>query len=468
MSFDFGYLVSSNPAAGYVSQYNSILLNQLQQKIRQLEHEASMDDFEKGYEAVLEGDIKKAIRLWEKEAQTGVVEAHVALGDLYHYRLKNLQKATFHYQKAYKSGETKAGALILAAKLSLGKLNERDLEDTPQDIKDEPWFKYVKVSLSLKKTTYIDLLLDDEDSKKSQEITSELVAAINGGVLPAGTLFSKLFSIYSYLSLYLNREPALTSDSGEYFLEVVQHCAENGDSYAAEIYLLWLLVNKKYPDAMNLIDTFDSQFEWPENRSYDVFGLCKGLLTLPNHDKSATKKLFGVTKSISSAFGSSVFDSFTSDWEKWERFKRRYEILQPKGEEVSKFLSTVEQYGVIEARRVLSLNLVYRAFEQESGVFGDDSDSDLLHLYFFLALSQLCIAGWELAAEKKKADLQYVPFIPILKDFISAYLVGSDEFETKWNLKDFNLGNTKKHNFYETVLPQLIQKFEVLKSNRSF
>lgn len=469
MSFDFGYLVSANPAAGYASQYNAFLLNQLQQKINKLEHEASLDDFERGYEALLEGDIKKAIRLWEKEAQSGVSEAHVALGDLYHHRLKNLQKAIFHYQKAYDAGETKAGALILATKLSLGNLNRADLESVAQDIKDEPWFKYIEASLALSESTYIDLLYSDENGEKSRRVTDDLMVAINGGVLPAGTFFSRLYAIYSCLSLYLRGEMGVSPQHNNYFLEVVQRCAENGDASAAEIYLLWLIFNGEYLEASKFIESFDSQFEWPIDRNYDTFGLCKGLLLLPTQEKSVTKKLFGATKNVSVAFGSSVFDSITSDWEKFESFKKQIELNETKSEDLVNFMAVVENFGVVEARRVLTLTFINRAFlaDGESGVFGDDEDGVFLHLFFFLALSQLSIEGWQLAAEKKKADPEYVPFIPVLKDFISAFFSRSDDFERKWNSKSVTFSSANTEKFNANVLPLLSQRFESLKSARA-
>lgn len=472
MSFDFGYLVSTNPAAGYASQYNAVLLNQLQQKINQLQEDALMDDFERGYEALLEGDTKKAIRLWEKEAQLGVIEAHVALGDLYQHRMKNLQKATFHYQKAYESGETKAGALILAAKLSLGKIDKVDLEKAPQDVKEEPWFKYIKVSLALRESTWTDLIFNDENGEKTEEILEELMAAIDGGVLPAGTLFSRLYCIDVFFSLYVKGESGVSKEAENYFLEIVQSCAENGDPHAAEIYLLWLVVNENYIEAKNFIKRFDSQFEWPEERSYDVFGLCKGLLLLPIQEKSVTKMLFSLTKNVYSSFGSGALDSFTSDWEQWEQFRVSFEWLQLQSEEVHNLISIIEEFGIAESRRVLSLKLINRAFllkeeEEEFGVFGTDDDGVLLHLYFYLSLARLCIEGWELSAEKKKADPQYVPFIPVLNDFVAEFFGQSGEFDTKWNSRKVAVDSIKADTFNQNILPELTQRFESLKRVRS-
>lgn len=464
MSFDFGYLVSANPAAGYASQYNASLLGQLKEKIDNLEQEASMDDFERGYQALLEGETKKAIRLWEKEAQSGVVQAHIALGDLYHHRLKNLQKATFHYQKAYESGETKAGALIFAAKLNLGGLDKNQLESATPDILEEPWFKYVKVAFLFKGSSYLELLSNDGLTK---ELFTDLNAAIQGGVLPAGTLFCRLYVVEHLISIYFKGEIEIDKDAEEYFRELALVCSDNGDTTAVEIYLFWLLFMGEYTEAKNFISSFDSQFQWPEEKDYDVVGLAKAFLFLPLQEKSTSKKLFGATKSLTSAFGSNILDSFSSDWEVFEVFKRQVQLLENQSERINEFFSTLEQFGVVEARRVYALDLVKNAFLDEAmGMFGSDDDGIFLHLYFFLSLSRLCIENWQIASDEKKADIRYTPFIPVLRDFIKAFFGESDDFAKKWNFRELTFDSQSTKNFNERWIPYLSDQFKDLESAR--
>jgi len=389
MSFDFGYLVSANPAAGYASQYNASLLGQLKEKIDNLEQEASMDDFERGYQALLEGE--------------------------------NLQKATFHYQKAFESGETKAGALIYAAKLNLGELDKSQLESATPDILEEPWFKYVKVAFLFKGSSYLELLSRDSLPK---ELFTELNAAIQGGVLPAGTLFCRLYAVEHLISIYFKGEIEIDQDAEEYFRELALVCSDNGDTTAVEIYLFWLLFRGEYTEAKNFISSFDSQFQWPEEKDYDVFGFAKAFLFLPLQEKSTSKKLFGATKSLTSAFGSNILDSFSSDWEVFEVFKRQVQLLENQSERINEFFSTVEQFGVVEARRVCALNLVHNAFLDEAmGMFGSDDDGIFLHLYFFLSLSRLCIENWQIASDEKRAGLILKRQKILMKDGYPTYLI---------------------------------------------
>lgn len=467
MSFDFGYLVSVNPTAAYVDQYNAILLDQMQSKIDRLEEEASLDDFEKGYRALIEGDTKKAIRLWEKEAQLGVVEAQIALGDLYHHRLKNLQKAISHYEKAYQSGETKAGALIYAAKLNLGKLQKQDLEEATNDVKDEPWFKYVEAVLELRLTSYLELSIDSNNDL--EELFEKLEDAIDGGVLPAGTLLAKLYATEFFFLMYLNGQSGDSDTTQEYFVDLARVCAENGEVDAAEIYLLWLLFRGELLEAKSFIATFESQFEWPSEKNYECFGLVKSILLLPIQEKSVAKKIFGTTKSLTSALGSGMLDTITSDWESFESYKNQLSFLEPNSEWAKTVVENANHFGVIEARRILALRFIELGFIDESKecFFGPGDDNVFLHMYFAIVLSQICIEIWQLAIDKNKADPEYIQFLPVLRDFNDAFLGKGEEFESKWYERQVDWASKAAPVFNEKWMPFLSYQYGKLKSARN-
>lgn len=462
MSFDFGYLVSVNPAAGYANQYYASLINQMQSKIDSLEDEASMDDFEKGYHALLEGDTNKAIRLWEKEAQAGVTEAHVALGDLYHHRLKNLSKALTHYEKAYKLGETKAGALIYAAKLNLGKLEKKDLDSAQDDIKSEPWFKYVYAVLKLRE---IDFLGAEEGS--TTEIIEALDDAIDGGVLPASTLLCKLMTIETVLVLYSEAKTVITEDQIKYIIEQLDECISMGEASALEIYLLWLLWNFHLDGARNAIDNFLSQFEWPEDKSFNSIALCKAFLSLPSREKSVSKKLFGVTKSITSVLGSGALDQITTDWERFEDFKRQVNFLDNDRKYADLIFNTLNEFGPIEARRVLAMEFIKLAFDESEDIFGGKTDEDfMLHVYMFLQLSRICITDWDNSAKDNKADPEYLDFLPIFISFTNAFFGSEEDFEENWYNKNVSFDSSFTREYNEFWLPLLSRNFETLNKIR--
>ena len=456
MTFDFGYLVSVNPAAGYANQYNAILINEMQKKIKHLEKANSMDDYEKGYVALMEGDTKKAIRLWEKEAQLGVSEAQIALGDLYHHRLKDLDKAVKHYGLAYELGETKAGALVFAAKLSLGKLESKDLESASQDIRDEPWYKYVEVSLALKQSGYTSFILDDELIDKNLD---KLLLAIKGGVLPAITLAITISTMGSFLNLYQNSQEL--HQPLEELNEMLEIATENGEILAAELYILWLLSTGSYTNLINFARKFESQFELPDDKSREILGLTLAVLLLPLQEKSLAKKLFGGTKSVSVGLGSSLLDSFSSDWEIYEEFLKKLIHSPIKSEKLEVVLETIDRHGVVEARRYLALSFIEWAFsgDEVSGTFGSGEDYVFLDLYYFLSLSKLCIEGWKDAEEKSKADTEFTPFIPVLEDFVDAFFGSTEEFERRWNVGPVELDSSKAEYFISTWLPYFREKF---------
>jgi len=452
MSFDFDYLVSFNPSSVYAGQYSSTLLNEMQKKIDRMQAEASMDDFERGYRALLQGDTNKAIRLWEKEAQVGVIEAHLALGDLYLHKLENLQKSIFHFEKAYQSGETKAGALVLFAKLRLGRLNKDEIDSVSQDIKDEPWFKFVKASYMVMDNNYLDFFGDD----KGEEIRDLAIEAVEGGVLPAGTLISRFIWIEFLFGMYAFGRNILDAEDEKNSLNLVELCADKGEAAAAELLLFWKLFSRNTSEPIQVIGNFEQKFEWPEKKNYEVFGIAKAILLLPLREKSRSKKFLSATKMVTSALGSDALDSLSTDWERFETFKLSLQPRQKDSELIQYVMNTIDKFGVVEAKRVLALRFIELAFDPDSSPFGVGFDNELLGMYYFLALSQICVEGWQTAADKNLADVEYLSCMPILRDFNAAYFpFGEEDSFHKWEKGPLNLESKVAIDFYKNWMPIL-------------
>ncbi len=139
----YGYAVAINPAAGYAAQYQASLLKELEKKLGALQREAQKDDYERAHEALIKGDIEKAIRYLEKESHLGVSRAAKDLGDLYHFKLKDLPKALMFYKKANELGDIESGALVYVAKYHLDKLTKSELPAENDRLFENPWLKYV-------------------------------------------------------------------------------------------------------------------------------------------------------------------------------------------------------------------------------------------------------------------------------------------------------------------------------------
>ena len=281
MSFDmyYGYALSINPAQAYAATYASMMQEQLSKQIKRIEIESQKDDYERGYDALLKGDIEKAIRCWEKESLQGVSQASKALGDLYHFRLKKLDKAVHFYHKALDGGDYESGALAIAAKLHLGDLSENELQSVDPKVQIEPWFKYVEASLA---STPIARLEDYSDEELDNLLTG-LHDAVDYGVPFAAHLMGDLLS-------YVEHERAV-----EYW----ELAASMGIQVSVQRVLVHLCNQGQISEAAEFIVNWERQFEWDLETDYLFVTPLRIYFFIPGEKRGSAKVLDGFMAGLS-------------------------------------------------------------------------------------------------------------------------------------------------------------------------
>jgi TPR repeat protein len=293
----FGYAIAVNPAAAYQAQYQAMLMQSLQKEIGQLKAESLKDDYQRGYEALIRGDTEKAIRLWEKESNLGVTQASKALGDIFHFKTKELSKALVYYGKAAEFGDLESAALMLAAKYHLDKLELTDLYAQPSSVQDQPWAKYVQACL-IAETSEID-----EDSDIWDLLTEAIEAGIVQAITRCGILMSNLGLIEEALEMFL-----LASD--------------NGDNLALVELIKIELSRDRLLEATEAVIIWEAKYEWDNNYSYDICSLLRFMNYIP---KVSAGKSETVSKLVNSAsrlwYGKKMFDTA------WDLFEQ--EIVRP-------------------------------------------------------------------------------------------------------------------------------------------
>jgi hypothetical protein len=293
----FGYAIAVNPAAAYQAQYQSMLMQNLQKEIGQLKAETLKDDYQRGYEALIRGDTEKAIRFWEKEANLGVTQASKALGDLFHFKTKELSKAVVYYGKAAEFGDLESAALILAAKYHLDKLELTDLYAQPSSVQDQPWAKYVQACL-IAETSEID-----EDSEIWDLLSDAIEAGIVQAITRCGVLMSNL---------------GLVDEAREMF----SLASDNGDNLALIELVKIELSRDRLLEATEAVIVWEAKYEWNNNFSYDICSLLRFMICLP---RVSAGKSESVSKLVNSAsrlwYGKKMFDTA------WDLFEQ--EIVRP-------------------------------------------------------------------------------------------------------------------------------------------
>lgn len=167
----YGYAIAVNPAAAYASQYQAYLLQELNKQIGEIRLEAQKDDFQRAHECLIKGDFEKAIRYFEKEAHLGVSQAAKALGDLYHFKIPDLEKSIFFYKRAFELGDLESSILIDVAKYHLGQISANDINNDNQYI-SSPWQIYLKSSLNFESWKNSPNQKNDSLEKILEEINS--------------------------------------------------------------------------------------------------------------------------------------------------------------------------------------------------------------------------------------------------------------------------------------------------------
>lgn len=293
----FGYAIAVNPAAAYQAEYQSMLMQNLKKEIGELKAEAFKDDYQRGYEALIRGETEKAIRFWEKESNLGVTQASKALGDLFHFKTKELSKAVVYYGKAAEMGDLEAAALILAAKYHLDKLELSDLLVQPNSVQEQPWAKYVKACL-ISETSEID-----EDSEIWDLFNDAIEVGIVQAVTRCGNLMSKL---------------GLIDEAHEMF----SLASDNGDNSALIELIKIELSRGSLLEATEAIIAWEGKYEWDSNSRYDICSLLRFMHFIP---KASAGKSESVSKFVNSASrfwsGNKIFDTA------WDVFEQ--EIVRP-------------------------------------------------------------------------------------------------------------------------------------------
>jgi hypothetical protein len=252
----FGYAIAVNPAAAYQAQYQAMLMKNLQKEIGALKAESLKDDYQRGYEALIRGDTERAIRFWEKESNLGVTQASKALGDLFHFKTKELAKAINYYDKAAQMGDLESSALIIAAKYHLDSFELSELSELPIAVQEQPWVKYVKACL-MTQTSEID-----EDS----EVWDLLGDAIEAGIVQAVTMTGWVLKKLGQLE-----------KAKEMFLVASSH----GDNPAL-IELVKIELNQNgLPEATEAVFEWEGKYEWDEAYSYDICSILRFIHKLP-------------------------------------------------------------------------------------------------------------------------------------------------------------------------------------------
>ena len=324
MSFDmyYGYALSINPAQAYAATHASMMQEQLSKQIKRIEIESQKDDYERGYDALLKGDIEKAIRCWEKESLQGVTQASKALGDLYHFRLKKLDKAVHFYHKALDAGDYESGALAIAAKLHLGDLSENELQNVDPKVQTEPWFKYVEASLA---STPI-ARLEDYSDEELDNLLGGLHDAVDYGVPFAAHLMGDLLS-------YVENERAI-----EYW----ELAASMGIQVSVQRVLVHLCNQGQIDKAAEFILNWEGQFEWDLETSYLFITPLRINLFIPDEKRGTVKVLNGLMAGLSrinavtdDLFGSTSHSGLRpsiNDWDLYQEEIRRKEHGQSENE----------------------------------------------------------------------------------------------------------------------------------------
>jgi hypothetical protein len=305
----FGYAIAVNPAAAYQAQYQSMLMQNLQKEIGALKAESQKDDFQRGYEALIRGDTDKAIRFWEKEANLGVTQASKALGDLFHFKTKELTKAVVYYKKAAEFGDLEAAALILAAKYHLDKLELSELMAEPQSVQEQPWAKYVKASL----------ISDTSEIDGDSEVWDLLGDAIEAGIVHAITKAANL---------------VLELGDVERAHEMLSLASDHGDNGALVGLVKLELSRDRVIEATEALIAWEAKYDWDNDIRYDVCSLLRFMHFIP---KATAGKAENASKLVNATYrfwgGSKLFDT------SWDLFEQ--EILRPQHNNASIPLSDV-------------------------------------------------------------------------------------------------------------------------------
>jgi len=288
----FGYAIAINPAAAYRAQYQAMLMQSLQKEIGQLKAESLKDDYQRGYEALIRGDTDKAIRLWEKESNLGVTQASKALGDIFHFKTKELPKALVYYGKAAEFGDLESAALMLAAKYHLDKLELTDLYAQPSSVQDQPWAKYVKASL-IAETSEID---------GDSEIWDLLGDAIEAGIVQALTVAGVVLQGMGEI---------------QKAQEMFRSASDHGDNFALIKLIQNELVQEGLLKATESIIAWEEKFEWDHKYSYSVCSILRFMYYIP---KTSAGKSENVRQAMNVATQIwSGYKKFDTPWDVFER-----------------------------------------------------------------------------------------------------------------------------------------------------
>jgi hypothetical protein len=382
MSFDmyYGYALSINPAQAYAATHASMMQEQLSKQIKRIEIESQKDDFERGYDALLKGDIEKAIRCWEKESLQGVTQASKALGDLYHFRLKKLDKAVHFYHKALDAGDHESGALAIAAKLHLGDLSEDELQNVDPKVQTEPWFKYVEAALA---STPI-ARLEDYSDEELDNLLGGLHDAVDYGVPFAAHLMGEILS-------YVEDERAI-----EYW----ELAASMGIQVSVQRIHLHLTNQGQIQEAAQFIVEWENQFQWDLETTYLYITPLRLYFYFPSEKRGSVKVLNGFMAGLSrinsvtdELFGSTSHNGLRppiNDWDLFQEEIRRDEHGQSEGQ-----LGWWLQRDFREAgrnRQSLALYVVQRYMRGFITMFPDGVPSEML--YPLIALIERVVDGY--------------------------------------------------------------------------
>jgi hypothetical protein len=382
MSFDmyYGYALSINPAQAYAATHASMMQEQLSKQIKRIEIESQKDDYERGYDALLKGDIEKAIRCWEKESLQGVTQASKALGDLYHFKLKKLDKALHFYEKALNSGDYESGALAIAAKLHLGEISESDLRNADAKIQSEPWFKYVKTSLALTPITRFEDYSDEELIK----LLEDLDEAVDYGVPFAAHLLGDLLN-------YADDERALSA---------WELAASMGIQVSVQRVLVHLCQQGQVDEAAEFIIKWESQFEWDLETAYLFITPLRIYFYLPGEKRGSVKVLDGFIAGLSrinsvtdELFGSTSHNGLRppiNDWDLFQEEIRRKEHGQTENKFGWYLQQNLQEVG--KNRQSLVLLFVRRLMREYIITFPDGIQS--ARLYPISAIIERVLDGY--------------------------------------------------------------------------
>lgn len=267
----YGYAVAINPAAGYAAQYQASLLKELEKKLGAMQREALKDDYERAHEALIKGDTEKAIRYLERESHLGVSKAAKDLGDLYHFKLKDLPKALMFYKKACELGDIESGALVYVAKYHLDKLTKNELPPENDSLFENPWLKYVLACIESD-----ELLKLGSESTQDWQRTLNRLEEISGEEIPHAQ--TRAGHIYKLIGATKSAEDSFRAAAGQ------GYCPAIGNLVNLKI------ENGAIEEAAEEIINWENKFAWDAEVNYDIMTFLRIFYLMPVNSSGKAEK----------------------------------------------------------------------------------------------------------------------------------------------------------------------------------